>query len=69
MIDENNPLKDDKAIKLLLKLLSGLEFIHSKCIIHRDLKPDNILLRSNGEPVIADFGLADFYNPAGHYLF
>ena len=60
-IDAKSTLREEKAAIKLLKLIHGLEYIHSKHIIHRDLKPNNILLRATGEPVIADFGLADFY--------
>lgn len=62
-------MKEDEAISLLLKLLNGLEYIHSKKIIHRDLKPDNILFRNREDPIIADFGFADFYREDGIYLF
>jgi serine/threonine protein kinase len=40
----------------LLHLLA-LEHCHSKLIIHRDVAPKNLLL-TNGELVLADFGLA-----------
>lgn len=51
-------------------LLEGLKQMHNKGIMHRDLKPENILLRSKNslECVIADFGLAEFYQ-AQEYLF
>jgi hypothetical protein len=40
------------------QMLKGLKFIHSAGIIHRDLKPANLLVNSNCDLVICDFGLA-----------
>jgi serine/threonine protein kinase len=38
-------------------LVDALGHIARLELVHRDLKPDNIVLRSNGSPVIVDFGL------------
>ncbi|MCU0493499.1 MAG: serine/threonine protein kinase [Chloroflexaceae bacterium] len=58
------PLPLDEAIDLLLPLLDGLTYAHRRGLVHCDLKPANVLLRADGTPVLADFGLA-LQNQAG----
>ncbi|WP_317628259.1 protein kinase domain-containing protein, partial [Streptococcus sanguinis] len=43
---------------MFLKILDGVEYLHSQNILHRDLKPENILLSEDGEVVLSDFGLS-----------
>ncbi|EXJ09060.1 MULTISPECIES: bifunctional serine/threonine-protein kinase/formylglycine-generating enzyme family protein [Nitrincola] len=43
---------------LAKELLNGLEVVHQHGLIHRDIKPANIMLRTNGHPVLIDFGAA-----------
>lgn len=44
--------------KLMIDILRGLEYAHSKLIIHRDIKPANILIGNSKEGKLSDFGLA-----------
>jgi serine/threonine protein kinase len=42
----------------MFQILCGLNYCHAHRIIHRDVKPQNILVDSNGNLKLADFGLA-----------
>lgn len=46
------------VVRWCIELAGGLSAAHSKGIFHRDVKPSNIFLRSNGRPVLLDFGIA-----------
>lgn len=58
IIKSNQSLSDDHIQFFLYQLLRGLKFIHSAGIYHRDLKPRNLLVNSNCDLKICDFGLA-----------
>jgi tetratricopeptide (TPR) repeat protein len=47
-----------ERLELFAKVCDAVHHGHQKGIIHRDLKPDNILIDSNGQPKIIDFGVA-----------
>jgi len=51
-------LSNDHVQYFVYQILRGLLFIHSTNCIHRDLKPSNILVNSNCDIKICDFGLA-----------
>jgi len=44
--------------RLAIKVCEALQHVHEQGVVHRDVKPDNILLRNDELPVLADFGLS-----------
>lgn len=58
IIYSKQPLTIDHIQYFIYQILRGLKYIHSANVLHRDLKPSNLLLRSNCDLKICDFGLA-----------
>ncbi len=51
-------LAEAEAIEIITKVGDAVSYVHTQELLHRDIKPANILIRSTGEPVLIDFGLA-----------
>ncbi|XP_051046636.1 putative sperm motility kinase W [Phodopus roborovskii] len=58
LVRKGGRLQEEKAQKLFGQMVSAIRYCHDRDIIHRDLKPHNILLDSEGNIKVADFGLA-----------
>lgn len=58
LISSKKRLPITKIIQLLTNIATGLHAVHEAGIVHRDLKPQNILIATNGNAKIADFGIA-----------
>jgi len=57
------PLSADHVRVFLYQILRGLKYLHSAGILHRDIKPGNLLVNSNCQLKICDFGLARCEEP------
>ena len=51
-------IDESDLLNILYPILDGLEKIHDAGFIHRDIKPANIFIRTDGTPVLLDFGSA-----------
>jgi mitogen-activated protein kinase 1/3 len=58
IIYSRQALSIDHVQYFVYQILRGLKFIHSANVLHRDLKPSNLLVNSNCDLKICDFGLA-----------
>ena len=56
-VDRETQLPVEEAVRIATSVASALEHAHEHDVIHRDIKPANILLQ-DGQPVVADFGIA-----------
>ncbi|XP_066162055.1 cBL-interacting protein kinase 8 isoform X1 [Oryza sativa Japonica Group] len=61
-------LNEADARRYFQQLIDGVDFCHSKGVYHRDLKPENLLLDSQGNLKISDFGLSAWPAQGGALL-
>jgi serine/threonine protein kinase/tetratricopeptide (TPR) repeat protein len=50
----------DEVLRVYADLCVALDFVHARGLVHGDIKPENVFVRSNGQPVLVDFGLSRY---------
>jgi TolB-like protein/tRNA A-37 threonylcarbamoyl transferase component Bud32/Flp pilus assembly protein TadD len=55
----------EEAVRITREVGGALDFAHRRSVIHRDIKPENILLTTDGQALVADFGIARALGPTG----
>jgi len=63
-LNREKQLAVEDAVAIACQVASALSYAHSHDVVHRDVKPENILL-SDGEAIVADFGIAAAIDAAG----
>jgi len=58
MRERRGKFSEDELRTVLMPLLDGLAVVHKSGYLHRDIKPGNIYIRTDGSPVLLDFGAA-----------
>jgi Tol biopolymer transport system component len=63
-LEREKQLPVDESVRIASAIAAALDYAHRHHVIHRDLKPENILMHE-GQPLIADFGIALAVSNAG----
>ncbi|MDZ4286835.1 MAG: serine/threonine-protein kinase, partial [Prosthecobacter sp.] len=64
LIAASGRLPAEVALRIATQVCDALAYALSQGVIHRDIKPANVLLDSDGQAKVADFGLAKMDDPA-----
>lgn len=63
-LNREKQLSVEETLHITRAVAAALDYAHRHDVIHRDIKPDNILLH-DGQPLVADFGIALAVTEAG----
>ena len=55
-------LSPSESLQIVSDICNAIQYAHDNGVVHRDIKPNNILINTEGQVKIADFGLAKLNN-------
>lgn len=58
IFDAHRPLPPERILKIMTAACAALHYAHGMGRVHCDMKPANIMVKTNGDIVVADFGIA-----------
>jgi eukaryotic-like serine/threonine-protein kinase len=56
-LELDSPFTIDRVVEIICTTFRALDHAHRRGILHRDIKPGNIIIDTNGQPILMDFGI------------
>lgn len=64
-IEKSGPISEKRTVKYAIQVASALDYMHKKHMCHYDMKPGNIMISSDDNAMLIDFGIAKNYDDNG----
>lgn len=58
VLNQQHKLSTERAIRITLRICDALDYIHRKGVVHCDLKPENVMIDTEDNIKLIDFGIA-----------
>ncbi|MDR1265876.1 MAG: Stk1 family PASTA domain-containing Ser/Thr kinase [Propionibacteriaceae bacterium] len=58
VLRDGRKIQPERALELTTSVLNAIDYSHRHGIIHRDIKPANVMVTTNGQVKVMDFGIA-----------
>ena len=66
LAETHRKLSLDEALKFTLNISDAMGYAHQRGMVHRDIKPANIMLDTQGQAILMDFGIVKIMGGDSH---
>ena len=67
-VQDNGFLPEEESLKYIRQVGKALVEVHKQNIVHQDANPKNIMIQSDGNAVLIDFGIAKSMTPSANTI-
>ncbi len=62
ILKKYGPLPEERAVRYISQVATALQYVHENNRLHLDIKPGNIMIDSEDNPILIDFGTSKQYD-------